>query len=160
LLGFLDIQNPGAISPQEMEKLVERGVIYLGPSDDVRIEIAKADCIVLPSYYREGTPRALLEAAAMGRPIITTDSVGCREVVDVGQNGYLCKVRDARDLAVQMERILSLTPEQRRQMSLYGRQKMEREFDEKIVIKKYLDAIREVCGGEASPDSTRNPRAA
>lgn len=148
LLGFLDVQNPGAISPQEMEKLVERGVIYLGVSDDVRIEIANADCIVLPSYYREGTPRALLEAAAIGRPIVTTDSVGCREVVDDGQNGYLCKVRDARDLAVQMERILSLTPEQRRQMSVYGRQKMEREFDEKIVIKKYLDAIREVCGGE------------
>jgi glycosyltransferase involved in cell wall biosynthesis len=145
LLGFLDVQNPGAISREQMDELVAQGVIYLGVSDDVRNEIAAADCIVLPSYYREGTPRTLLEAAAMGRPIITTDSVGCREVVDDGKNGYLCKPRDATDLADKMNRMLKLTSEQRQQMSLYGRHKMEREFDEEIVIKKYLDAIREVC---------------
>ena len=64
---------------------------YLGQTDDVKPYIAASDCIVLPSFYREGVPRTLLEAAAMGRPIITTDSVGCREVVDDRVNGLLCR---------------------------------------------------------------------
>lgn len=144
LLGFVDAQNPTAISGSEMEAWVAQGVVnYLGVSDDVRIEIAAADCIVLPSY-REGTPRTLLEAAAMGRPIITTDAVGCREVVDDGHNGYLCTVRDAGDLAEKMERMLSLTHEQRSEMGLRGREKMETEFDEQIVIRKYLAAIDDI----------------
>jgi glycosyltransferase involved in cell wall biosynthesis len=68
----------------------------------VREEIAQADCVVLPSFYREGTPRTLLEAAAIVRPIITTDSVGCRDVVDDGVNGFLCRPNDASDLADKM----------------------------------------------------------
>jgi glycosyltransferase involved in cell wall biosynthesis len=150
LLGFVDVQNPAAVSRAQMDAWVSQGYVkYLGVSDDVRPEIAAADCIVLPSY-REGTPRTLLEAAAMGRPIITTDAVGCREVVDDGQNGYLCKVRDAADLAEKMERMLNLTLEQRQQMGDCGRLKMEREFDEKIVIKKYLDAIGDLPAGAKS----------
>lgn len=144
LLGFLDVQNPGAISRAQMDELVTSGITYLGTSDDVRVEIAQADCIVLPSYYREGTPRTLLEAAAMARPIITTDAVGCRDVVDDGVNGYLCKVRDAGDLAAKMAQLLSLTPEQRAEMGERGRAKMAAEFDEQIVIKKYLAAIEDI----------------
>lgn len=144
LLGFLDVQNPGAISRSQMDEFVAQGVVYLGVSDDVSAVIADADCIVLPSYYREGTPRSLLEAAAMARPIITTDAVGCREVVDDGVNGFLCKARDAGDLAEKMERMLSLSPEQRSEMGQRGRAKMEVEFDEQIVISKYLAAIEEI----------------
>jgi glycosyltransferase involved in cell wall biosynthesis len=141
LLGFLDVQNPAAISRSQMNEWVAEGsVLYLGVSDDVRSEIRNADCMVLPSY-REGTPRSLLEGAAIGRPIITTDAVGCREVVDDGKNGFLCKVRDAHDLAEKMEQMLLLNEESRYAMSMYGRQKMEREFDEKIVINSYLKAI-------------------
>ncbi|WP_210546243.1 glycosyltransferase family 4 protein [Rhodoferax sp. PAMC 29310] len=141
LLGFVDAQNPTAISGTQVDAWVAQGVVnYLGVSDDVRAEIATADCIVLPSY-REGTPRTLLEAAAMGRPIITTDAVGCREVVDDGINGYLCKVRNAENLAAKMEQMLSLSQDQRKNMGLRGREKMEREFDEQIVIQKYLNAI-------------------
>ena len=77
----------------------------------------------------------------MARPIITTDAVGCREVVDDGVNGYLCKVRDAGDLATKMVQMLSLSQEQRTEMGLRGRAKMEAEFDEQIVIRKYLAAI-------------------
>ncbi len=144
LLGFVDVQNPAAVSAAQMDIWVSQGLVkYLGVSDDVRAEIATADCIVLPSY-REGTPRTLLEAAAMGRPIITTDAVGCREVVDDGQNGYLCKLRDASDLADKMQQMLSLPLAQRQQMADYGRRKMEREFDEQIVIQKYLDAIQNI----------------
>lgn len=141
LLGFLDVQNPAAISRAEMDAWVAEGVVnYLGVSDDVRMQIATADCVVLPSY-REGTPRTLVEAAAMACPIITTDAVGCREVVDDGINGYLCQVRDAADLAAKMEQMLSLTSAQRVEMGLRGRAKMEAEFDEGIVIDKYLSAI-------------------
>lgn len=144
LLGFVDVQNPAAISRAEVESWVAHGFVnYLGLSDDVRNEIAIADCVVLPSY-REGTPRSLLEAAAMGRPIITTDAVGCREVVDHGVNGYLCKVRDAEDLAEKMNQILLLPPEDRLAMGLRGRAKMEAEFDEQIVIGKYLAAIEAI----------------
>ena len=141
LLGFLDVQNPAAISRAEMDAWVASRVIsYLGVSDDVRVEIAATDCVVLPSY-REGTPRSLLEAAAMARPIIATDVVGCREVVSDGVNGYLCRVRDPVDLAQKMERMLLLTPEQRAEMGLRGRQKVESVFDERLVIRKYLGAL-------------------
>lgn len=145
LLGFVDAKNPTAISNAEVDKWVKQGYVsYLGVSDDVRVQVGCADCVVLPSY-REGTPRSLLEAAAMGRPIITTDAVGCREVVDDGINGYLCKVRDAQDLARKMESMLQLTPEQRSDMGLRGRAKMEAQFDEQIVIRKYLSALSELA---------------
>jgi glycosyltransferase involved in cell wall biosynthesis len=109
----------------------------------VRAETTAADCIVLPSY-REGTPRTLLEAAALGRPIITTDAVGCREVVDDGHNGFLCQVGSAPDLAEKMGRMLTLSDAQRTEMGLRGRAKMERDFDEQFVIQKYLQAIEGV----------------
>jgi glycosyltransferase involved in cell wall biosynthesis len=144
LLGFVDVLNPAAISRAEVDAWVRAGDIhYLGASDDVRQEIAQADCIVLPSY-REGTPRSLLEAAAMGRPIITTDAVGCREVVEDGRNGFLCKAADAKDLAEKMEHILRLSGDERTRMGLEGRRMMEERFDEKIVLRKYLDAIEAV----------------
>lgn len=141
LLGFVDVLNPAAISRSEVEAWASAGVIrYLGASDDVRQEIAHADCIVLPSY-REGTPRSLLEAAAMGRPIITTDAVGCREVVQDGTNGFLCKVADSEDLAAKMEHMLRLSYDERTQMGVQGRKMVEASFDEKLVLTKYLNAI-------------------
>lgn len=145
LLGFLDVQNPAAISREQMGFWIKEGVVrYLGVSDNVRDEIAEADCVVLPSFYPEGTPRCLLEAAAMARPIVTTDSAGCRDVVEDGVSGYLCKPRDATDLADKLGRIVSLLPSEREAMGLQGRAKAEKEFDERIVIKKYLEAIRSI----------------
>jgi glycosyltransferase involved in cell wall biosynthesis len=120
----------------------EGAVRYLGVSDNVREEIAQADCVVLPSY-REGTPRSLLEAAAMARPIVTTDAVGCREVVDDSINGFLCQPKEAADLADKMEIISSMLPAERVVMGSRGRIKVEREFDEQIVVNKYLLAIEE-----------------
>jgi glycosyltransferase involved in cell wall biosynthesis len=141
LLGFLDVRNPAAIGREQIAKWVKEGVVsYLGETHDVRSEIAAADCVVLPSY-REGTPRTLLEAEAMGRPVVTTDAVGCREVVDDGVNGFLCKPRSATDLAQKMETILNLSHDSRAEMGRKGREKMEREFDERIVIAKYLEVI-------------------
>jgi glycosyltransferase involved in cell wall biosynthesis len=147
LLGFLDVKNPTAISRDQMDEWVKSGyVTYLGETDDVRPHITAATCVVLPSFYREGVPRTLLEAAAIGRPIITTDAIGCREVVDDGLNGYLCKPRDASDLAEKMERFIALSSEQRAEMGRRGRAKIEREFDEKIVINKYLEVVANVIG--------------
>ncbi|MGB9855706.1 MAG: glycosyltransferase family 4 protein [Caldisericum exile] len=144
LLGFLEVDNPSAISKEQMDAWVDEGVVeYLGVSDKVYEEIAKVDCVVLPSY-REGTPRALLEAASMAKPIITTDAPGCRDVVNDCVNGYLCKVKDAKDLADKMEKMINLSVNERRAMGKAGREKMIREFDEKIVINKYLETINNV----------------
>ncbi len=141
LLGFLEVQNPAAISREQMKEWTVQGYVrYFGVSDDVRKHIASSDCIVLPSY-REGTPRALLEAAAMGKPIVTANVVGCKEVVEHGFNGFLCEVKNAQDLASKMRQMLLLSKEERNLMGMKGRLKIEREFDEKIVIQKYLKAI-------------------
>jgi glycosyltransferase involved in cell wall biosynthesis len=141
LLGFLDAQNPSAISRKQMKLWTDQGFVkYLGNCDDVREFIYQADCIVLPSY-REGLPRSLLEAASMAKPIITTNVVGCKEVVVDGENGFLCEEKNAVDLASKMKEMILLTEDQRRIMGQKGRIKMEREFDEKIVIQKYLNTI-------------------
>jgi glycosyltransferase involved in cell wall biosynthesis len=147
LLGFLDVQNPGAITKHQMNIWQDEGIVrYFGVSDDVRSEISQADCIVLPSFYREGTPRVLLEAAAMARPLITTDWIGCRDVVDDGINGYLCRPNDAEDLAKKMLMIKNLSTEQRERMGENSRNKVLRDFDERIVINKYLSTISNILG--------------
>jgi len=145
LLGPLDTVSSIAISKEQMDIWTTDGCVeYLGSSDDVRLEISKADCIVLPSFYREGTPRILLESASMEKPIITTDNVGCRDVVDDAINGYLCRVRDSQDLAEKMEVMLFLSEDDRSSMGVAGRIKMINEFDEKIVIDKYLSVVKSV----------------
>ena len=142
LLGFLDVSNPSAVPRRTVEGWVEKGIIeYLGTTDDVRPHVCAADCVVLPSFYREGVPRSLLEAAAMGKPIITTDSVGCRDAVDDGITGFLCLPRDVGDLSEKILLILKMSPEERNTMGLHGRGKMMREFDEKIIIERYLAII-------------------
>ena len=147
LLGAVGVDNPTVISKEQIDKWVGEGIVkYLGVTDNVKSEIAKADCVVLPSYYREGIPRVLLEAAAMEKPIITTDNVGCRDVVDDGVNGLLCKPRDYRDLVDKMEKMLNLSEEERIKMGKRGREKIIREFDERIVIKKYLETIDKILG--------------
>lgn len=141
LLGFLDVQNSSAVSMQEMQTWVDEGVVnYLGVSDSVVDFLRQADCVVLPSY-REGVPRSLLEAASVGKAIITTNAVGCREVVDDGINGFLCQPRSVNDLKAKMEKMLLLPEEQRLQMGRKGREKVLKQFDEQIVIDRYVQAI-------------------
>jgi glycosyltransferase involved in cell wall biosynthesis len=143
LLGFLDVANRTAVARSDVGSWVAEGLIdYLGHADDVRPLIAAADCVVLPSY-REGLPRVLLEGAAMGKPLIATDVPGCRQVVDDGRNGFLCTVRDPRSLADAMLKMLRLSDDQWHDMGMAGRQKVEREYDERIAIQRYLIAINE-----------------
>ena len=142
LLGALDCDNPDAISRSRMEQWVNTGLVeYWGTTDNVAEAYAKADCVVLPSYYREGVPRSLLEAAAMGTPIITTDSIGCKDAVEDGVTGYLCRPRDGKDLANKLLLFLHLDQNSRLEMGKAGRIKMEREFDEQIVVRKYLEIL-------------------
>lgn len=140
--GPLDPHNPAAIAPAAMQAWVDEGLFdYLGLLDDVRPTLEAADCVVLPSYYREGTPRGLLEAAAMGRPIITTDMPGCRDVVDDGVNGYLVPPRDAEALARCMGALVDASPSSVAEMGRQSRLKAVRQFDERLVVERYLSAL-------------------
>ena len=105
IAGYTD-SNPLSISATELEVWESKGIVeYLGSLDDVRPALADTQVYVLPSY-REGTPRTVLEAMATGRPIITTDSPGCRETVVEGENGFLVPIKDAEALAAAMERFI------------------------------------------------------
>lgn len=145
LLGFVGVNNPSAITHEQMSNWVSEGIInYLGTSDTVEHEITQADCIVLPSFYREGVPKTLLEAGAMGKPIITTDNVGCRETVNHGFNGYLCQPKSVSSLVNTIDTFINLSYEEKLIMGRNSRKKIETEFDELIVINKYLDALKEI----------------
>ncbi len=144
LLGFLDVENPQAVSRSDVEQWVEEGVVnYLGESDSVIDIMREADCVVLPSY-REGLPRTLIEAGSLAKPIVTSDVPGCRDVVDDGVTGYLCESKSASDLADKMERVILMSPTERGTMGALGREKVIREFDEKIVVDKYIEVIEQV----------------
>jgi len=143
LLGPIDMSNPSSVSIDDINMLNKSNAIqYLGSSDDVENIIQKAHCIVLPSYYREGVPKSLLEGAAMGKPIITSDNVGCKEVVEDGKTGYLCQAKSVLSLTENMLKIANLPAEDFKKMGKMGRHKIENEFDEKIVLNEYLNQIK------------------
>lgn len=136
------------ISKSDLQSWIMEGIIdYEGEKKDVRKYIGQADCIVLPSY-REGTSNILLEAASMEKPIITTSTTGCKETVEDGVTGFLCKVKDSEDLALKMEWMYLLSNDERTEMGKKGREKMIKEFDKEIVIKNYMDAIEEALKEE------------
>jgi glycosyltransferase involved in cell wall biosynthesis len=140
------VDNPSAITRAEVDAWVREGVIeYLGEAHDVRPLIEAADCVVLPSY-REGVPRTLMEASAMGRPVIATDVPGCRECVADGVNGLLCEVRNVDSLAATLAHMLDMSDDERRAMGARGREKVTKEFDERGVVERYKDVIRQLTG--------------
>lgn len=128
---------------ERLQELQERGVIiYHGLVKDMR-EIHKiSSCTVHPTYYPEGLSNVLLESSACGRPIITTNRAGCREVIDDGKNGFIVEQKNAESLIEKLEKFLSLSYEERKQMGLYGRRKVEKDFNRQIVIDKYLEQLR------------------
>ncbi len=141
LLGGLDQNNPRSIKKTLLDSWIRSNDLeYLGEERDVRPFIEEADCIVLPSY-REGLPRVLLEAGAMARPSITTDVEGCRDVVVDNSTGLICKARDADMLAETMEKFINMPVEQKIKMGLKARERIQKEFDERIVIKAYMNII-------------------
>lgn len=127
---------------QILEQAQKDGVIeYHGQQKDMLPFWKQAACIVNPSYYPEGMSNVLLEAAACGRPIIVADRSGCRETVEHGKTGYLVPIQDTQAVIDAVRDFLALTWEQRRDMGLAGRAKMEKEFDRKIVVEKYLEVL-------------------
>lgn len=144
IVGFLDAENPSGLKKTDLEKLLEGhpSLEYKGSTKDIRQYIKNSDCIVLPSYYKEGVPRILLEAAAMAKPLITTNSTGCRETIDNQITGYFCEPKDVNSLIEAMSKIINLSVEERLEMGKKGRQKMQTYFDEKMVINIYIEKTK------------------
>ena len=143
LLGGLDEAGGVGVPRATFEQwLAEGHVEHLGTSDNVAEHLHRADCVVLPSY-REGTPKTLLEAAACGKPLVTTDVPGCRETVEHGHNGYLCQVRSADDLAAKLLQMAQLPPARLAAMGAASRELAETKFDENLVLREYLNAVAE-----------------
>lgn len=139
LAGDFD-DNPDAINPTEVEQWVEDGVIeYLGRIQDVRPALEACTVYVLPSY-REGTPRTVLEAMSVGRPVITTDAPGCRETVEDGVNGFLVPVASIDALYEKMKFLIS-QPDVVKEMALFSRKMVVEKYDVHAVNKSILKAI-------------------
>ena len=141
ILGAKDPNHQRGIPVSLIDGWIQSETIeYLGTTTDVRGFIQQADCVVLPSY-REGTPRTLLEAASSSKPIVATDVPGCHNVVRHQYNGLLCKLKDSKDLADKMLEMANYDDSTLKRMGENGRSKMELEFDEKIVVSKYVKAL-------------------
>ncbi len=150
LCGFAGAENVSAIGEDLLHQWGRRpGVRWLGPSDDMPCVYAKADAVVLPSY-REGMPRSLLEAAAMGLPSVATDVPGCRHIVSNGINGLLCEARSTDALHNALEQLLAMTDAEREALGAAGRTRVEAEFDEQLVVKAALDVVEEVLRKRAN----------
>jgi glycosyltransferase involved in cell wall biosynthesis len=143
LLGGTDPRNPSSLDPQQLRELrASPDLTCIEEVDDVRPHIESADIVVLPSY-REGLPRALLEAAAMGRPLVATAVAGCRDVVEDGLNGYLVPVADAQALAMAVAKLAS-DPQRMATMGRHSRRRAEQRFDERLVIHRTLKTYEEL----------------
>lgn len=143
LAGSLDETSNMGIPKESVISWNKNNIIsYLGEIKNVTEAIIHSQCVVLPSY-REGTPKSLLEAGAIGRPIIATDVPGCREVVIHNENGYLCEVKDATSLAQAMEKMLLLNNQALICFGKRSRKLIEEKFDERIVISKYIEIIKQ-----------------
>ena len=146
LLGDLGAANRTAILQDELDGWVRDGLLaHAGRSDDVRPHLAAADAVVLPSY-REGMPKALLEAAAMARPLLASDAPGCREIVRDGENGLLFEARSEQALADAIARFIEAGPDQRRAWAKASRRIAEREYDERLVVDAYREAVIALTG--------------
>jgi glycosyltransferase involved in cell wall biosynthesis len=145
LCGGID-ENPKAISEKQLNELSDgEYVIWLGFRSDIKELLGDSHIVVLPSYYREGLPKSLIEAAATGRPIITTDSVGCRDAVIEDFNGYLVPIKNSRILADKLK-ILIDSPELRNLFGANSRLYAEREFSITQVLEKHLHVYSDLMG--------------
>lgn len=144
LYGFLDADNVSAISSDIVEEWSSLpGIHWEGTSDSMELAYSHCDCVVLPSY-REGMPRSLLEAGAMGLPVVATDVPGCRHVIENGVNGLLCEPRSADSLRAALEKMLCLSGESRKEMGRMGRARVEAHFDERRVVSVFIDTLFDI----------------
>ncbi|TPH17046.1 glycosyltransferase family 4 protein [Litorilituus lipolyticus] len=143
LVGDTDLENPKSIAPKELDKWVSSGIVeHWGYSYDVAQTMSKANIVVLPSY-REGLPKSLIEAAACGRAVITTDVPGCRDAIEVNKTGLLVPVKKDKPLADAILQLIN-DDELRKQFAINGRALAEQAFDINDVIKKHLDIYNQI----------------
>ncbi|MCM1235056.1 MAG: glycosyltransferase family 4 protein [Ruminococcus flavefaciens] len=141
LIGFIEPSENHY--KQKLKSLGEAKVVfYRGSQDDVKPWIQRSHCLIHPSIYGEGMSNVLLENAASGRPLITTNNAGCQETVDNKNTGFIYTKGDVSELVKTIEEFLKLSNEERRIMGLKGRSKVEKEFDRKIVIDEYTSEIK------------------
>jgi len=147
MAGAADYENPSAVSRQQLEACQAEGVIeWLGHVNDMEPVYAKSSIVCLPSYYREGLPKSLLEAAAAGCAVVTTDSTGCREAIAPGTTGELVPPRSPRALANALQGLI----EDRVRRESYGRAGRERavqSFSIETVVQRVMSLYRDVTGG-------------
>ena len=133
---------------ERVEELVKKNVlVFHGLVDDMTSVYKEIDCTIHPTYYPEGMSNVLLESLACGRPIITTDRPGCKEIVDDGINGFIVKQKDLNSLINKIELFIKLSKEERKQLGINGRKKVEKNFNRNIVINKYLEEINSIKNG-------------
>lgn len=143
LVGGLD-DRPGAITEDQLNKVCDGKYIrWLGYRTDVNELLQQSHIVAFPSYYLEGLPKSLIEATAIGRPIITTNSVGCKDTVVDGINGFIIPPKEVQPLADKLEELIN-DKELRTKMGLASRKKAEKEFSIDMVIKKHLDIYNEL----------------
>jgi glycosyltransferase involved in cell wall biosynthesis len=142
LIGFFEDHHPDSIAQADVDRWQKEGLIeYKGFARDVRPFLSRAHCLVFPSFYSEGIPRCLMEAAAMELPVITSATRGCRDVVLNNQSGYLCKVLDPFDLADKMEKMMNLSQQARKNMGKIGRAYVIEKFDMQIITEEYFTTL-------------------
>ena len=140
VIGFVDEEKYSSM----LDEYEKEGIVkYLGKRDDIPEIMANSTCLVLPSYG-EGRGTVLQEAAAIGRPLITCDTYGCRDNVEEGINGYLCKVADVESLFNALEKFINISMDEKKQMGLFSRQKAQREFNRQIVLDAYMFEIEKL----------------
>lgn len=144
VVGAIDKDNPSCIDASLIEDYQKKGIVrYLGVSNKVKDIVQDCDVVVLPSY-REGLPRVMLEALSMAKPVITTDTAGCRETVLHGENGYMVPVKDAHKLEEAMRKMLEHDAQELEEMGQKGRAMALQEFDEKIIIQQYFNILNDL----------------
>jgi glycosyltransferase involved in cell wall biosynthesis len=142
LSGFADVENVSSIAQQQLSQWGEEaGIEWLGASDAMETVYADVDCVVLPSY-REGMPRSLLEAGAMGLPVVATDVPGCRNIIQHGFNGLLCASRSSASLKQAMLQMLAMPAGERAALGDNGRRRVEEKFSDAVVVQATLRAIQ------------------
>ncbi len=145
VVGNFNYTNPSAVPKHQlMDWVTKRNIRYFGATDDVRQFIKEADILVLPAYGGEGIPRVILEAMAMGKPIITTTTAGCRETIQHDETGLLIPPRDASALLEAMLYFLEMPQNELQKMGEKCRRRVLENFDEKAIAARYLDIIQEV----------------
>ncbi|MGH0483245.1 glycosyltransferase family 4 protein [Bacillus mycoides] len=140
ILGICEEKYENKLRIMQEGKIIQ----YHGMQSDVREFHKFSHCTIHPTYYPEGMSNVLLESAASGRPVITTNRSGCREIVDDTANGYIVEQENSRDLIEKIEKFISLDYEDKKQMGIMGRRKVEREFSREIIINAYMSEIEAI----------------